>query len=746
MNEYQQLHPIVQNWVFKQGWKDLRFIQKKAIAPILAKDRDVLISASTAAGKSEAFFLPACTSIADQKDSFGIIYISPLKALINDQYRRFEELCDMLELGLVAWHGDSSLLKKQHYEKNPSGIILITPESLESLLMRRMDWVKQAFSSLQYIVIDEFHAFIGSERGLQLISLLNRLEFLLGRNKNPIPRVALSATLGEIDTISKILRPNQSMGCEIIEGDQSYSVIQMQLRGYIEPHIEDQQINKEDDKDIALPESSLELIQNDIYRLCRGGSHLVFANSRKRTEELAAGLKDQCEKNLVPNEFFPHHGSLSKELRETLEERLQKELLPTTAICTMTLELGIDIGKVNSVIQVMPPFSVSSLRQRLGRSGRRGNPSVLRMMIPENEISKDSDLIDDLRMQTVLSISLIHLLVQEKWFEPPVDQTYHFSTLLHQVLAIISQYGGVRANQLYALLCQTGGPFINVSTEQFSILLRKLGDLDFITQLGSGELTLGFNGERLTGHYNFYAVFSTPEEFEIVFGNKRLGTLPIDYPLVEDQHIVFGGQYWKVVEIELGKKIVFVKKAHKGKAPRFGGSGLNVHDKVRQKMFEIYCCMNDSIKAGSHEIGFLNQPAKQAFIEGIDTFNHYSLSTNRIIQKDSHVYIFMWLGDKSVFTLTMMLMQLNLQANFYLGVIEVTNTSIEIVMEILKELESSDITNEKLAKSVPNKIIEKFDDYLPEELLIQNYGRQMFDVEKVKLWIHDQIFNSLSYN
>lgn len=739
MREYQRLHPIIQNWIFKQGWEDLRFIQKMAIEPILAKDRDVLISASTAAGKSEAFFLPGCTAIAGIKNSFGIIYISPLKALINDQYRRFEDLCCALDVGLVSWHGDSASSKKRFFEKNPSGIILITPESLESLLMRKMGWVKQAFSSLQYIVIDEFHAFIGSERGRQLISLLNRLEILLGRINKPIPRIALSATLGDIRTIPSILRPNRSIDCEIIEGDQSHTIIQMQLRGYVEPYVSKQEIFKScsdtNDAGLRISKGAMELIQNDLYRLCRGGSHLVFANSRQRTEQLAAGLKDECEKNLVPNEFFPHHGSLSKELRETLEERLQKEQLPTTAICTMTLELGIDIGKVNSVIQVMPPSAVSSLRQRLGRSGRRGNPSVLRMMIPENEISKNSNLTDDLRLQIFISIALIHLLVKDQWFEPPSNKAYHFSTLLHQILSVIAQYGGIKADQLYSILCQTGGAFNNVSISQFSLLLRRLGKLDLIVQLESGELTLGLNGERLTGNYRFYAVFTTPEEFEIIYKNKRLGALPVDYPLVEGQHIVFGGQYWKILAIDSDKKVILVDQAGKGNPPKFGGVGLDVHDRVRQKMFEIYSLNDDAIKMETHEVSFLNPTAKKLFLEGIDTFNRYALNTRCIIQKDRNVNIFMWLGDKAVFTLTLMLMQFKLEVSSYLGVIEVVNINVEDVMDILRKLLFLEISDEALSKVVPNKLVEKYDDFLPEELLNLDYGRRTFEIDKVKRWI-----------
>lgn len=177
---YDSLDPRVRKWVYKQGWSTLRPLQESSIPAILARDRDVLISAGTAAGKTEAFFLPACSAVADLTNGFGIVYISPLKALINDQYRRLESLGDALEMQVTPWHGDVPQSKKKKARTNPAGILLITPESLESLLINSMGWLKQAFSSVAYIVIDEFHAFIGSERGVQLLSLLNRIDHVLG--------------------------------------------------------------------------------------------------------------------------------------------------------------------------------------------------------------------------------------------------------------------------------------------------------------------------------------------------------------------------------------------------------------------------------------------------------------------------------------------------------------------------------------------------------------------------------------
>ncbi|TON86994.1 DEAD/DEAH box helicase, partial [Vibrio parahaemolyticus] len=475
INEHEKLDVRVQRWIFKQGWANLREIQCLAIEPILSAKTDLVISASTAAGKTEAFFLPAISAIANQDEGVGILYISPLKALINDQDRRLESLSDLMDLPVTPWHGDSAKSRKNKLKTTPAGIVLITPESLESLLIRDSGWMKSAFSDLKYIVIDEFHAFLGTERGHHLLSLLHRLEHLLGSLKKPIPRVALSATLGELDKVPLSLRPNQSLPCKIIRDSNSTSVLKVQVKGYVNPA----QVDSETPIDAEYK------ICQDLFKFCRGGNHLVFANSRKRTESIAATLSDFCDQQCVPNEFFPHHGSLAKELREDLEKRLLQEQYPTTAVCTMTLELGIDIGKVNSVLQVTAPHSISSLRQRMGRSGRRGGPSILRVLIAENELTKDSNVVDILRLELIQSLAMIRLLIGSKWYEPADSSLYHFSTLLHQILAVIAQWGGIRAEQLFNLLCKEG-PFQKVGVDDFKGLLVHMGNTNLITQLGNG--------------------------------------------------------------------------------------------------------------------------------------------------------------------------------------------------------------------------------------------------------------------
>ncbi|MGK4328717.1 DEAD/DEAH box helicase [Lonsdalea quercina] len=727
---YDSLDPRVRKWVYKQGWSALRPLQESAIPAVLARDRDVLISASTAAGKTEAFFLPACSAIAGVTSGFGIVYISPLKALINDQYRRLESLGEALDMPVTPWHGDVPQSKKNKIRTNPSGILLITPESLESLLMNSSGWLKQAFSPVAYIVIDEFHAFIGSERGMQLLSLLNRIDHVLGRQANPVPRVALSATLGELDKVPELLRPDKQLPCETVTDSNSSSTLQVQVKGYLEP------VTKKGEEP---QRSAEERVCADIFRLCRGDSHLVFANSRKRTESIAATLSDMCEENVVPNEFFPHHGSLSRELRETLEARLQQGNLPTTAVCTMTLELGIDIGKVLSVIQVTPPHSVSSLRQRMGRSGRRDSPSVLRILISEQELTATSSIVDQLRLQLVQSMAMIRLMISKRWFEPADTRQMHYSTLLHQILAITAQWGGVRADQLWTQLCQTG-PFRNIDLTDFKNLLKHMGANSLLTQLASGEMIIGAEGEKLTNHYTFYAVFNTPEEYRIVTGNRTLGTVPVDSPLLPDQHIIFGGRRWKVTEIEVEKKVIYVEATKGGQPPQFSGGGMSVHDVVRQEMLAIYKENDYRIAIGSKRVDYADAIARSLFAEGCNNFKRYNLQNSHFISDGQRSYVLPWMGDKVVNTITALLMRSSFKASSFAGVIEIEHASLSSIQHALKEMQLSGLPSaSELAADVPEKYLDKYDDYLPESLLTKGYGAKAYDIEGTQIWLQNNM-------
>lgn len=715
---FTRLHPGVQRWIWQQGWTALRDIQEAAVAPILLGTQDVVISAATAAGKTEAAFLPICSKLAgDSETGIGALYISPLKALINDQHRRLQSLCEQIGLPTTPWHGDVSRSLKTKLKRRPHGILLITPESLEALLIHQMGWCSKAFSSLRYVVLDEFHAFIGTERGCQLQSLLTRLAFLLGKD---VPRIALSATLGDLETVGRCLRP---AGLEtppvLIESTSLKAALKMQLRGYLIP---DQPQHGQTD---ALDQTQT-LMANDLFAILRGKSHLVFANSRRRTEWFAAELADRCHAHSVPNEFFPHHGNLAKELREPLEARLLEGRLPTTAVCTMTLELGIDIGNVDSVAQIGAPHSVASLRQRLGRSGRRGEAAVLRLFIQESEITADSGMPTRLRFTTFQCAALISLLLQ-KWYEPPETAQKHFSTLVHQILALLGQYGGARANQLYHLLCLQG-PFQRIDTPSFATLIRAMGSHDLVSQTHDGLLVLGAKGEQIVGHYSFYSVFNTPEEYRLEAAGRVLGTLPIDGPLIVDQIIIFAGKRWRILSVDDEQRVITLEKSIGGKPPWFLGSSLPVHDQVRREMFRLF--------AEGLCPAYFDPTAQRHFQEGVTSFQKTGLTHRTTLVAGNKLLVFPWLGDRVVNSLALLLTSQGLQAGNDDGILQIMKCSpLTFASAVQNLLAGARLTNQELARQVEGSPIEKFDHWVPKSLRQQGQALAFFDLDGAYNWL-----------
>jgi len=617
---------------------------------------------------------------------------------------------------VTPWHGDVLQSKKEKQKKKPGGIVLITPESLESLMLSNAGWCQQAFKGLCYVIIDEFHAFIGTERGCQLQSLMHRIEFLLQRD---IPRIALSATLGDMEHIAQYLRPLKKLPCEIIESTSLKSDLKIQLRGYVSRSSDNEETATVSDE-----------ITDDLYRNLRGKSHLIFANSRANTELFASKLADCCERDGVLNEFFPHHGSLSKEFREGLEKRFQETKLPTSAVCTMTLELGIDIGSVDSIAQVTAPHSVTSLRQRLGRSGRRGDAAVLRMFIAEEELSGKIHLIDRLRMETFQCIAMVNLLLK-KWYEPPISNQYHLSTLVQQTLSVIAQYGGVRANQLWTLLCETG-PFSLVDQTAYGNFLRALGQKGMITQMQDGQLVLGHKGEILVDHFTFLCAFNTPEEYRLESNGHVLGSLPIDKPLMVDQMIIFAGKKWKVLSVDPGKKLIMLQPAPSGHPPQFDGGPQTVHDIVRQEMLSVY-------RLGIVPV-YLDKVAKEFFEEGVDFFKELHLDKLPAIQMGSSVYVLPWLGDRITSTINILLRKEGLKANSYCGIIELEGISIEGLHDAIGSiLNGPKPSPADLAKEIPDTFVEKHDWLLPKEMRELGYGTRFFDIDGACKWMNVKI-------
>ncbi|MDQ3856135.1 MAG: DEAD/DEAH box helicase, partial [Chloroflexota bacterium] len=485
---FERLHPAVQRWVWEQNWTELRDAQEAAAEPILSGHTDVIIAAATASGKTEAAFLPICSRLAweaeDGAAGFRVLYLSPLKALINDQYARLEALCEWLDIPVHRWHGDVAGSRKARALRDPRGVLLITPESLEALFVNQGPRVPAVLAPLSYIVIDELHSYIGTERGAQLQSLLRRVDLALRREP---PRIGLSATLGDMSAAAWFLRPASPSQVRLIESADDGQELRLQIRGYIATPPRLSQREAEAAEKAGVPVHVEDVTTGDklamsehLFTTLRGTDNLVFANSRNYVELFADLLTRLSAQHHVPNEFWAHHGSLSKDLREHVEERLRERARPVNVVCTSTLEMGLDIGTMTSIAQIGPPPGVATLRQRLGRSGRRGGPAVLRVYVGEEELDERTPPTAALRPELVRSVATVQLLL-DRWYEPPVPGDLHLSTLVQQVLSTIAQHGGVRPEEAYRALCGPG-PFAGVTPTLFAVLLRAMAAHDLISQ------------------------------------------------------------------------------------------------------------------------------------------------------------------------------------------------------------------------------------------------------------------------
>ncbi|MEI8659189.1 hypothetical protein [Vibrio sp. Hal054] len=264
-----------------------------------------------------------------------------------------------------------------------------------------------------------------------------------------------------------------------------------------------------------------------------------------------------------------------------------------------------------------------------------------------------------------------------------------------------------------------------------------MGNTNLITQLGNGELVLGILGERITSHYSFYAVFKTPEEYRVINGTKTLGTLPIDSLVLVGQNIVFGGKRWKVNDIDSDKKTIYVERAKGGKPPKFGGSGMTIHDVVRQEMFRILKDGDYRISVGNKKVDFADAIAREQFKESVTFFQLSDLARKPLLKVGNSTYLFTWLGDKVVNTIVALLIMNGYEASAYAGVIEVEKTSVEGVKSTLRTLASKKLPSEtELAQSVLEKQIDKFDEFLPEDILSIGYGTKAFDINGAKEWLN----------
>lgn len=729
---FSRLHPSIQEQLYRMKWTELRPIQVQAIHALVGGTGHLIISAMTAGGKTEAAFLPILSHVVGATvPGVQALYIGPLKALINDQFRRLEDLCALAKIPVHKWHGDVGASAKRDLIESPSGVLLITPESVESLFINRTNNLPSLLGNLAFIVIDEMHSFMGTERGAHLKSLISRITQLCATQ----PRiVGLSATLGDIDLSKQWLCPREPTSVQVIIGEGE-KTIRYRIKGYLRQDDDGESEPQETASDKA-PQEPTEAeddrrLATDLIRIFSGKTSLIFANSRAKLEFYADLTRRILDRQNLPNTFRVHHGSLSKTEREDTEEALRSDR-PTSTFCSSTLELGIDVGNVVAVGQIGAPWSVSSLAQRLGRSGRKsGEPSVLLMFVEEDHPNRHAALVPRLCPGLLQAVAMTDLLFK-KWCEPPEVTRLHLSTLIQQVMSVIAERGGVPAGTLFDVLVMKGA-FTGVDQPTLVSVLRGLGANDMIEQTPEGDLILGIKGERVVRSSDFYSAFASSEDMKVYFKGHLIGTVSAPPGLGGDGYLILAGRRWKVIEIIPEKLEILVEPARGGKLPYFSGkAGADIHPRVRGEMLAV-------LKSEDMPI-YLDEKAREILSLARDFAHRTGVIDNPIITDGPDAYWFTWTGSRIHRTLMGM--------GRFLGGLDVRDedialcferTSPKTVRDTYKKFLATPPDVDCLAMRFPSCVSEKYDVLLPDEIQARNFARNNLDVKGGLRLIHDAL-------
>ncbi len=538
-------------YIYDQGWPELRKIQESAIQHAHDGSNNLILAAPTASGKTEAAFIPAINAVEDWSRGVKIVYVSPLIALINDQFDRITELCAYLDIPVTSWHGESSRSRKQSLLKDPKGILLITPESLEAMLTRRPGEAQSLFGDTEWVIVDELHSFLDTSRGVHVKSLLGRIRKLAKRS----PRyIGMTATLN---------RDSYVIAKHFFGAERDASVLLDSSRNELTTTILYEQSDG--------PTTSSGIIDDIFDYSCRE-SMLVFPNARGRVEEIAVGLKRRAKRTKNNVRYFAHHASVDKDLRLEAEEfaKTSKQQL-FTICCTSTLELGIDIGAVDSIAQVEGAPSVASLTQRLGRSGRQKHHSILHLYA-----SKEWSLLQSIATLELHKRGTIEQVV-------PIKKPYN--VLVQQALSLLLQYSGLSRQdllvQLNALDC-----WGDISGDQIKQVIDHLMEIDFIEDV-DGSYVTGLAAEKSIESRDFYAHFEAKMEFQVINNHEHIGEMPLTMATTIGANVYLAARVWTITDIDTYSKKMHVTPATDGKAPIFGGGAGDISHVVRREM--LHC-------------------------------------------------------------------------------------------------------------------------------------------------------------
>ncbi|MGJ5674121.1 MAG: DEAD/DEAH box helicase [Nostochopsis sp.] len=733
---FSRLAPFIQEYIYNHNWTELRPVQIAACQAIFDTDAHLLIAAATAAGKTEAAFLPVLTLLHENPSStIGVLYIGPIKALINDQFERLNALLKEADIPVWYWHGDVSQSHKKQLIKKPLGILQITPESLESLLINKYHDLMRLFGDLRFVVIDEIHAFMGTERGCQILCQLARLEDLTQKQPR---RIGLSATLGDYALAEEWL----SSGTEKLVITPRIEGVNRQVRLAIEHFFvgdDDEFLREKNRRDAESAERREErkydwgvsVYERYIFNLSKNRKCLIFANNKSQTEAVIGSLRKIAAQEGEVDIYHVHHGSISARLRQVAESAMREANRPAVTAATLTLELGIDIGFLERVIQLEAPLSVASFLQRLGRTGRRGEAADMRFICAEEEILSEAPLPEQIPWHLLQCIAIIQLYLEEKWIEPIKPLIYPFSLLYHQTMSILVAVGeispAVLAQKVLGL-----SVFAAVSKDDFKLLLRYLIDINHLQLTEQGKFIVGLTGEKIVGKFQFYAVFPENEEFAVKQGATEIGSISMPPPV--GNQFALAGRTWEVVEVDFKKKIILVKQVE-GQASIFwrGGSGT-IHTRILQRMRQVLIEDTEYPYLQTNAIQRLRLVRDRTRNSGLEQKNILLLAKDKCC-------IFPWMGTIAYRTLERLLNMFCRESlgiksiggvNPYYLIVKLDKTKVKSLYPEIISLCEQRITAENLLSDAEAPEIQKYDKFIPHPLLRKAFASDHLDMEELR--------------
>jgi len=734
---FYRFSPFIQDFIYRNEWQDLRAVQLAAARVIFETNDNLLITSSTASGKTEAAFFPILSEMCeDMPQSVGVLYIAPLKSLINDQFSRLDELLDLTGIPVFHWHGDVAQSHKAKLLRDPKGILQITPESLESMLMNRSNDIVRLFGDLRYVVIDEIHTLTGTDRGNQIICQLVRLARLIGHTPR---RIGLSATIGDASLAANWLGGGTDVDTVVPKIDEGKAKWRLGLEHFF---IQGEDLDQSRDfHGEAVAEGSEEpshgKVELDagyeyIYDCVRDKKSLVFSNSREETEYVTATLRQIAKKRNEPDKFLIHHGNLSASIREEAELKMKDDSINCVACATVTMELGIDIGKLERIVQNDAPTSVSSFLQRLGRSGRRGSPPEMMMVFREENPLPNAPLPQLIPWGFLRAIAIIQLYIEEKFIEPPITKKMPFSLLFQQTLSTLASSGELTPKRLAERIL-TLPPFLHIDKEDYRTLLLGMLENDFVEMTEEKGLIVGLKGERLTNSFKFYAVFKDSEDYTVRCESDEIGTITTPPPVGD--RFALAGRVWEVEELDIARKLIYVKAVDGKMEVSWPGDYGEIHTKILERMRRVLA--EDTVYP------YLKPNARHRLEVARNVAHNTGMLDHSLVHLGGYTWcLFPWLGTRSFRTLRKFITHnsakfritnIEFEGCYYM-MFKMENTSDYALLKGLCDIMERDgIDKSKLVNINEMPVFEKYDDFIPAELLRKQYAADKLRTDEIKI-------------